>query len=216
VVSLKEEINRLVDIIEAVAMLEHTGNFVKAGKVMGLEELSDLYLSMETNRIVSHKHLKGLLNEVRHYAEFSVYNRILSAVLQREVLEYLGARTLEERMGKRALFFAKRGQFLKAYTLIYEALITAGMKRFKLGNPDSLEERWVAFRNIKERLYINGMNKDVKVFKLVSFVRHAIVHGSQPRGELAGEVASILRDDKKLLSLVEDGYKLLQKWVVAR
>ena len=108
-------------------------------------------------------------------------------------------------MANRALFFAERKQFLKAYTLIHEALVTTIMKKFNLGNPDRIDDRQKA--NVGSQLF----GEDRKTFEIIRNLRNAITHGSQPKGRHSSEILNALNNVEILKSWVLKGKELIEK-----
>ena len=190
--------NQLIQLLEAVSLTENAGNFEKFSDILGINNLKELYLKVETNRKISNKKFKNIINEIRNLESKSVINKISSEVLQK-IFEDLKGDYLSLRMAKRAVFFAKRKQFLKAYTLIYEALINT--------RP---EASWKAKKRALRNLLRKAFSKsDRTTFETIEKIRNIMAHGDD--NELSQELNDILSDEGKLVEYVEKGKKLVDK-----
>jgi len=194
---------KLMELLEAVSLVEYSGNFEKFSEVYDDELFSRIYLKAETNRPISKKDIAGLKRKIKDNK--NIYQHMASEVVDKKVIPYLQGERLELRMANRALFFAERKQFLKAYTLIHEALVTAIMKKFNLGNPDRIDDRQKA--NVGSQL----SGEDRKTFEIIRNLRNAITHGSQPKGRHSSEILNALNNVEILKSWVLKGKELIEK-----
>jgi len=98
----------LIQLLEAVSLTEHAGNFELFGDILKNPTLKELYLKVETNRRVGHQTLKNLQRELEQASFSSVVEEIAKEYLSENVLQDLRASSLPLRMAKRAIFFASR------------------------------------------------------------------------------------------------------------
>jgi cell division protein DivIC len=91
-----DEANRLVNLLEAIALVKHTGNFEKFSEILNLKDLEKLYLRMETNREINEYEAGALYKKVESFQEGNIYEVISSLVLKEDVLPYLQAKCVEE------------------------------------------------------------------------------------------------------------------------
>ncbi|GEM_PF-2470543 len=194
-----EEPNKLVNLLEAVALVKHTGNFEKFSEILGLKDLEKLYLKMETNSQIRKNEVNSFRKKVELFKKGNVYERISYLALKKEVFPYLEASSVEERMVKRALFFAKRKQFVKAYTLMIEALKSVAMQIFKIQNRDN------AFKSIVKALEINLSKEDAETYKTINSLRNTIAHANPDKKK---KIQEILSSEKKLIHWIKKGEEL--------
>jgi len=190
--------SRLIQLLEAVSLTENAGNFEKFADILGIKALRDLYLKVETNRKVSNTQFRKIVAEIQNMGNKSIINKISSEILQ-GIFKDLKGDNLSLRMANRAIFFAKRKQFLKAYTLIYEALINtqSGMD-------------WKAKKEALRNLLNKSFKKaDVETFETIRKLRNIMAHGDN--SELSHELNEILSDEKKLIEYIEKEQNLVEK-----
>jgi len=197
--------NKLMNLLEAISLMEHSGNFAKFSEIYNNDLFSQVYLKTETNRSISKKKTMEI-NKILQNSN-NIYQQMASEIIDEKVIPYLKGESLEVRMAKRAVFFAERKQFLKAYTLIYEAILTAGMKKFNLGDYNNIDDRRNASLNLPSYL----TKEDRKSFQLIRNLRNVIIHGSQPRGRYSSEIISILDSEEQLKNWILKGKELLEK-----
>ena len=196
--------NKLLELLEAVSNTDHSGNFSKFSAIYNTDLFSKVYLQAETNRPISRKTISNLNSLVD--TGKNVCQSIASVVIKRDVIPCLKGEYLENRMANRAVFFAEKYQFLKAYTLIYEAIITAIIRKFypgMSGNIDNINLRLKVSKNLKDYF----PSKDNKtIFLTVRDIRNSIVHGSKPK---SGQVISALQNPEELKYWVRKGKELV-------
>ena len=192
---------RLIKLLEAVSLTEHAGNFELFGDILENPKIKELYLKVETNRRVSNKTLTNIQKELQQTKSHSVVEEMGKEYLDGKVLEDLKAPSLPLRMAKRAVFFAERKQFLKAFTLVYEALINT--------QPPSGEEcNENLYRERRNRLDQTLQGEDRKLFHTIRSLRNAMAHGCRPKN---GELQRLLEDERELIELVKKGALLVEK-----
>jgi len=190
----------LMELLEAISLAENTGNFEKFAEILKEPKIKELYLRTETNRKISNQQFKKLAKKLSPKKE-NIIQEISVNYLTEKVFKEIKGESLAIRMAKRALFFAKRNQFLKAYTLIYEALINTqtginGKNNFEI------------YRKKKEMLE-NSLNPEQKkIYEIIKNLRHTIAHGSDPQDY---SLQQILNSEKELREWVLKGYQLIEE-----
>jgi len=193
--------NKLMELLEAVSLTENSGNFEKFADIFNKEQIRELYLKTETNRKISNSQFNNL---ARNLPKDNPIHRVASEYLTEKVFKEVQGDSLAERMAKRAIFFADRNQFLKAYTLIYEALInTQSNPQIKGSEMDIYEEK-------KYRLEKSLNNSQNEIYHTIRRIRNTIVHGSEPPND---KIREIIQSEKKLREWVYEGYKLVKKLI---
>jgi len=195
--------NRLIELLEAISLTENAGNFEKFAGIFGNKHIRELYLKIETNRRISNKQFKNLTNNLtNNLTKNSVIKSFAAKYLTEKVFEEIIGENLSERMAKRAIFFAERNQFLKAYTLIFEALInTQPEPQMKGREIDIYNEK-------KNRLERNLDSSQWEIYHTIRYIRNTIVHGSEPPNN---EIRNIIHDEEQLRKWVYRGYNLVMK-----
>ncbi len=189
-------VNKLVKLNEAIALSEHSGNFANFGEIFPelKEEFLDLYLKVETNRRIGNSRWRKLSQSLEGISG-SAIKEVSRAYLSDKVIKELTEENLPLRMAKRAIFFADRFQFLKAYTLIFEALINT--------QPSTLE-----YNERKQRLESSLNSEDITLYHTIRRIRNAIAHGDE---NVPQEIKEILNSPEKLKEWVKKGYELVKK-----
>lgn len=189
-------VNDLIKLNEAIALSEHSGNFTGFGDIFPRlkEELFDLYLKVETNRRIGNARWRKLAQKMEEERK-DIVGKISGTYISQRVVKELMEENLPLRMAKRAVFFAERFQFLKAYTLIFEALINT--------QPQNLH-----YEEKKQRLESSLSQEDRVIYHTIRRIRNAIAHGDE---NLPGEMKEILNSSEKLKEWVERGYELVKK-----
>ncbi len=192
---------RLINLLEAVSLTEHAGNFELFGDILDSPKIKELYLKVETNRRVGNNYINNLRKEIEQRDYPSVVEEIGKGYFLGKVLEDLKAPSLPLRMAKRAVFFAERKQFLKAFTLVYEALINTQPPEREECNEDLYRER-------RDRLDQTLTGEDKELFHTLRSLRNAMAHGCRPKN---GKLQRLLEDEEKLVELVQRGALLVEK-----
>ena len=193
--------DRLIKLLEAVSLTEHASNFELFGDILENSKIKELYLKVETNRRVGQSYINNLQKELQQKNYPSVVEEIGEEYLEGKVLEDLKAPSLPLRMAKRAVFFAERKQFLKAFTLVYEALINTQP-------PEGEECNENLYRERRNRLDQTLQGEDRKLFHTIRGLRNAMAHGCRPKN---GELQRLLEDERELIELVKKGALLVEK-----
>lgn len=190
---------RLIELLEAVSLAENSGNFEKFSSILNNEEIKSIYLKIETNRKIS----KSFLNNVKSkLPRDNTIKKVATEFITKEVFEKIKDDRLPLRMAKRALFFADRNQFLKAYTLIYEAFINTQPELNVNGT--SYEKYEKRKKRLEEKL--NPRQK--KIYHTIRLIRNAIVHGIDPE---QGKIREIISNEKELHKWVYKGYEIVKE-----
>jgi cell division protein DivIC len=193
-------VDELTELLKALALAEYGGNFERLGSFFSPSlkgEIENLYLVVETNRRISPQRLRRVIARIEEEMKDNIVKRIAGEYLINTFEELIDDH-VALRMAKRAVLAAKRGQFLKAYTLMFEAFI-----RTQTGSTPS-ERR----DKVYDALWKLG-KKEYYTFDYIRQLRNAIAHGSEEN--LNGELRKAL-DDKNLLErLIEAGYETLKK-----
>ncbi|WP_461829843.1 TIGR02221 family CRISPR-associated protein [Aquifex sp.] len=189
-------VNDLIKLNEAIALSEHSGNFTGFGDIFPRlkEELFDLYLKVETNRRIGNARWRKLAQKMEEERK-DIVGKISGTYISERVVKELMEENLPLRMAKRAIFFAERFQFLKAYTLIFEALINT-------------QPQNVLYEERKKRLESSLNPEDKVIYHTIRKVRNAIAHGDE---DISKDIKEILESSEKLKEWVEKGYKLVKK-----
>jgi len=192
-----DEANKLVDLLEAVALVKHTGNFEKFSKILNLKDLERLYLRMETNREINEYEVGALSKKIESCSKGNIYEVISSSVLKEEVLPYLQARCVEERMATRALFFAERKQFVKAYTLMAEAITNLAIRAYNIPTDEN---------NLFSKIMGILPEEFKETFRKIKLTRNAIAHASS---DIREDIAKILSSERELINWIKRGIVLV-------
>lgn len=195
--------SELLKLLEAISLTENCGNFEKFSEIFNDNLFSELYLKTETNQPISQKNVSKLENKIRNTK--NIYQTIASEIINKDVIPSLTGDKLEIRMAKRAVFFAERKQFLKAYTLIYEALTTGLIRKYNLGDPENIKDR----ENLKVNNYLS--KEDSRIYHTIRQIRNFIAHGQHPKGRYSSEIINALNNEEKLRYWILQGKKLLDK-----
>jgi cell division protein DivIC len=192
---------RLMELLEAVSLTENAGNFEKFADIFGEERIRELYLKTETNRRISNSQFKKVAGSL---PQDNAINRVAADYLTSKVFKEIQGENLAERMAKRAIFFADRNQFLKAYTLIYEALInTQPEPQIKGGEMDIYNEKRYRLENS-----LNPSQREI--YHTIRQIRNTIVHGSEPPN---GTIREIIQSEEKLRQWVYKGFDLVKELI---
>ena len=189
-------VNKLIKLNEAIALSEYSGNFANFGEIFPelKGEFLDLYLKVETNRRIGNSRWRKLNQSLKGKMD-SVIKEVAGTYLSDKVIKELMEENLPLRMARRAVFFAEKFQFLKAYTLIFEALINT--------QPAGLN-----YNERKQRLENSLSEEDISVYHTIRRIRNAIAHGDE-NAHL--EIKEILNSPEELRKWVEKGYELVKK-----
>jgi CRISPR-associated DxTHG motif protein len=193
-------VNELTELLKALALAEYGGNFERLGSFFSPSlkgEIEKLYLVVETNRRISPQRLRRVIARIEEEMKGNIVKRIAGEYLINTFREFIDDH-VALRMARRAMLAARRGQFLKAYTLMYEAFL-----RTQIG-ANSDEKRGKVFKALQK---LGEKEKDT--FKHINKLRNAIAHGSEEN--LNGELRKALDDRKLLERLIEVGYETLKK-----
>jgi CRISPR-associated DxTHG motif protein len=192
---------RLMELLEAVTLTENAGNFEKFADIFGIKHIKELYLKTETNRKISNNQFK----KVAHSLQKNTYiDNVAADYLIQRVFREIKGKNLAERMAKRAVFFAKRNQFLKAYTLIYEAIIqTQPVPQVKGSKLSIYNERKA---NLRKRLNPNQR----KIYNTIANIRHTITHGDDTNSP---KIREIIQSEEKLRQWVYKGFDLVKELI---
>lgn len=196
-----DEVNKLIQLSEALALSDYGGNFSKLSEVLGEEKLRELYLRVETNRRIRPAYLKKILASLE---EKSIYTKIAKEYLKDEVFPSLSGEYLSLRMANRAVFFARKGQFLKAYTLIYEAIINCFLNRQEYESAKAFKHKQSIYEEAKEKVEecLKKEKELYEVWKSIRTIRNAIAHGDKLSDEHLSE--------EKLTELIEKGKGIVE------
>jgi cell division protein DivIC len=193
--------NRLLELLEAISLTENSGNFEKFADIFDEPKIKELYLKVETNRRISNQQLNKL---AQNLPKNDNIQRFAAQYLTDKVFQEIKGENLALRMAKRALFFAQRNQFLKAYTLIYEAILnTQPTPQIDGTEKDIYDEK-------RMRLESSLNSKQRKTYHTIRLVRNAIAHGSEPKDS---EIKQILANEEELKRWVYEGYKLVEELI---
>jgi len=191
---------KLVNLLEAVALVKNTGNFEKFASILGEKELEKLYLRVETNRPLRDREIGRIKEKLEETLNRDILTSIASSVLKKDVIPYLEADSIEERMAKRALFFAERKQFLKAYTLMIESIILLSSKVFQIKDLKYSHNRF-------ETIYNNLPAPYREYYKTINTIRNAIAHGDI---NLHDKTKITLSKEEKLKDWIKKGYETVK------
>ena len=191
----------LIRITENLSTFANTGDFSPLGAFL-FPEKADLfyraYFKVETNQPARE------LREISGILETSSYTRSI----RDEIRGLVSSKTLEDRMARRARFFFERRQYLKAVTLLYEAVLIKALN-FLQGVRDkrSYESREEAKRWLWRRL----SPERKETFRLLKSLRNAVAHGTVPENlEEAGKIHEMLNDENKFRAFFEEALRFYE------
>jgi cell division protein DivIC len=193
--------NRLLELLEAISLTENSGNFEKFADIFNEPEIKKLYLKVETNRRISNKQLNKLGQNLSRNDNIQ---RFAAQYLTDKVFQEIKGENLALRMAKRALFFAQRNQFLKAYTLIYEAILNTQPTPQISGSEKEIYDE----KRMRLESALNSNQKEI--YHTIRLVRNAIAHGSEPK---EAEIKQILESEEELKNRVYKGYRLVEELI---
>ncbi len=181
------EVNKLIELLESLALSEYGGNFSKFADIFDSPILKELYLKVETNRRISASYLKKVYSGLD---SDDVYKAIASEYIRHKILSSLQGEYLSLRLANRAVFFAEKGQYLKAFTLIYEAIVSCFLNRQEYDRANTSGRKHEIYEKAKARAdrELKSMNKEwFQVWKEIRKVRNAIAHGDELKNEQVDE-----------------------------
>ncbi len=162
-------LEELVKLNEAINLLENAGDFRDYFQLVGVDGSLAVktYFEVEINRPAT----KALRNLVNIRPDKKYLEPLHERAKEKYFFSLLG-NYLENRMKNRAKFFYERGQYLKAITLLFEAILVKGIKVLGL----------VDVQNYRNREEVRRKLDETKNEKWVKFktLRNACVHGSEP------------------------------------
>lgn len=190
------DISQLLELSEAIHSLQNTGDFRKYYTLLGNKELAEeVYYKIETNQSPG-KNLRKLLD----FKPSEPYHIVHEEVNQ--ILLPLDAKYNDQRMVRRAEFFAERGQYLKAIVLLYEAFIVLYCRKSGRTDCNKYTTREEILKSIRKT------NEDIA---FLSFLRNVIVHGTQPEKMYAGKIQAILGSEDELRKIFREYIDLYEK-----
>ncbi|MEO2153567.1 MAG: TIGR02221 family CRISPR-associated protein [Aquificota bacterium] len=184
--------NKLLELLEAISLTQHAGNFEKFASILGNNKIEDLYLKVETNRRISNSTLNSLEKELLAH---DITQKMAADFLKKEVIPNLRGDNLAIRMAKRARFFAERNQFLKAYTLIFEALVNT-------------QPEYLSYEDKKKSLEALLNKEEKNIYNTIRRLRNIIAHGDN---KVDSDLKGILQNKDKLKEWVYKGFELVKK-----
>ncbi|WP_333785236.1 TIGR02221 family CRISPR-associated protein [Thermocrinis sp.] len=189
-------LEELVKLNEALSLFENAGDFRSYFQLAGVDEsyARGTYFEVEINRPAT--------KALRNLANLKTQKQYLEPLHQRVVEKYIFGLLddrLESRMRNRAKFFYERGQYLKAITLLYEAILVKGIRIFGLGDDQFYKNR----EEVKALLDRSGDERWIKFKNL----RNACVHGTPPQ---EAEVLSAVLSEDKFKEIFELGFEIFE------
>ncbi len=147
---------------------------------------TNLHLKLETNRKLGSKFKSEFFKKLKELDKTN-FGKLAKNLLDKHITPSLNRKYLYERMLDRAIKFAEKKQFMKAYTLAYEAILTAFINKYnQIPNVQKLNIDTIQDRNQASSLIVKALgNIDPNLaeeYKKLKNIRNAIVHGSNPIG----------------------------------
>ena len=194
-----DHLEELIKLNEALSTFENAGDFRGYFNIVAPDQeiANKAYFEVEINRPAT-----SSLKELQQ--RFKIKKDYLNPLHQEVVSTYfegLTAKHSEERRKNRAKFFYDRGQYLKAITLLYEAILVKGIKSKGLGNERDYKNR----EKIKEILD-NTKDRDWLKFRNL---RNACVHGTDPH-QNDRDTQEALSSEEKFKKIFELGFKVYE------
>jgi len=199
--------NTLLRAAEGVATLAYTGDFVPLARTLSLEEETRQKLERIAFLEETYREPRGegrqVLAKLRQ-ASLTPVDQSLERLMA-ERLGWVTRERLTDRLRQRAQFAFDRRQYLRAFVLVYEAVVVAAVMRYGPdGDPRSREVRMAA----RDRLYADASRDPelVRRFKYIQAIRNAIVHGTRTDD---GSVKKALHSPEELKAAFNDAIKLV-------
>ena len=152
---------------------------------------------MENEVEINRPATKPLRNLINLKAQKEYLEPVHQEVIEKYISGLLDDR-LENRMRNRAKFFYERGQYLKAITLLYEAILVKGIRILGLGGEQNYKNR----EYVKAFLDRRGDERWLKFRNL----RNTCVHGSDPEADVRS--ATLSEDEFK--KIFELGFEIFE------
>ena len=146
--------SQMLESTESLAIYQNTGNYSSLGKCLNLsddfaENVSVLRFADEINR--SDRQTPKKLRQELSNGKLNAFQQSLKETLD-EALSWTEKDSFAERLGHKAKTSFDHKQYLKAIILLWEAILVAGCKKYKIGNPDSKEARNDAENELYKKL----------------------------------------------------------------
>ena len=188
-------LEELVKLNEALSLFENAGDFRSYFQLAGVDESSarKTYFEVEINRPAT----KLLRNLINLKAQKEYLEPVHQEVIEKYISGLLDDR-LENRMRNRAKFFYERGQYLKAITLLYEAILVKGIRILGLGGEQYYKNR----EHVKTLLDRSGDERWLKFRNL----RNTCVHGSDPEDNVRSATSS----EDEFKKIFELGFEIFE------
>lgn len=198
--------NQLFQASEAVATFRQTGNFVKIGQSLGLpaNDVEKIAFLDETNN-PDKKLAESVKTRLNKTADIDVVRRGLIPDFEK-ALEWAEDTNLEFRYWRKSRFAFEHKQFLKAIVLLWEAILVAGCKRYRLADLTDFRNRDQAERQLRRELGIISPQK-VDVLEKVEYLRNAVAHGTKT---VRDDVKEATENQNKFKNIYLEGEELLR------
>ena len=197
--------NQILESTEALAIYQNTGNYAPMGKCLNVSDdyatnISVLSFADEINRADRRTPVK-----LKAEIESATLNPIQNSLRQpiEEALNWTTKENLAKRLGYKARKSFEHKQYLKAITLLWEALLVAGCRRYIIPNPDSIRSR----HESEDKLYKRLKHGDRETLKKIEWLRNSVVHSSRTSD---ADVQKALNDEEAFRNLFESGWDLFK------
>lgn len=199
--------NELLEVTEAIATYQNTGNYQPIGELLSTDkqfntDLREVVFAGEMNlqaRNAAHR-LQAVLSSSQQ--DNDPIKVVLKNLLM-EPLEWLAGVSLAARMGHKSWFAFKHGQYFKAIALLWEAIIIAGCELYRIPNPMEYRSR----SDAEKALYRHLSSEQADILRDVEGLRNSVLHGTHSN---RATVADALRSPSKFKKIFKAGHHLLQ------
>jgi CRISPR-associated Csx2 family protein len=197
--------NELLEVTEAIATYQNTGNYQRLGELLNFGkpfnvDLREVVFAGETNRQARNA-AHRLQTALEEPEDIDPISQVLIDHLS-EPLQWLAGESLAARMGHKALFAFEHGQYFKAIALLWEAIRIAACDLYKI--PNIME--YTSRARAEEKLYDKRSADEQEVLRDVEGLRNSVLHGTHANREL---VADALQSPSKFKRIFKAGYHLL-------
>jgi len=118
---------------------------------------TNLHLKLETNRKLGSKFKSEFFKKLKELDKTN-FGKLAKNLLDKHITPSLNRKYLYERMLDRAIKFAEKKQFMKAYTLAYEAILTAFINKYnQIPNVQKLNIDTIQDRNQASSLIVKAL-----------------------------------------------------------
>jgi len=206
-------VNELMNVAEAAATYEHTGNYGHILDVLGFKgdaEAEAVVYADELNRNAVDE-ATGLAERVKN-----IHDKPIAAALKprvKEALRWVASKGLARQMGHKSMRACSNGQYSNAIALLYEAIRVAGCDdsstTVKQDGRKEHNERIDGWKKV----FTSASDQEKSILNDVEYLRNAVLHGL-PGG--SQKVERALKEPTHFHNIMEKGYRLLDRYLTSR